>query len=55
MKLAGLLRQERVLASLVEDVVEALVGIVVSVGILLRCLPDAILVRLLELPLHRAR
>jgi hypothetical protein len=52
MKLLRLFREKRVLAGFVDDMVEALVCIVVGVRVLLRCLPDAILVRFLELLLH---
>jgi hypothetical protein len=55
MELLRLLRQECVLAGLVDDVVEALVRVVVGVRVLLRRLPNAILVRLFEIPLHGLR
>jgi hypothetical protein len=52
MKLLRLFRQKGVLAGFVDDVVEALVGVVVGIRVLLRCLPNAIFVRLLELSLQ---
>ena len=49
MKLACLFRQKGVLASLVDDVVKALVRIVVGIRFLLGCLANAIIMRSLEL------
>ena len=52
MKVLRLLRQKRVLAGFVDDVVETFVRIVVGISVLLRCLPNAVFVRFLELLLH---
>ena len=53
MKLACLFRQKGVLTGLVDDVVKALVGVVVGIRVLVRMLRGAIMMRRLELPLQR--